>query len=182
MSLESDELEDRDIVGARKTLAVTMQSNLTNIILVMLIITYCLVTFIFTAIPDDKTNNDLNIKAIYHVTESIFITIFIIEVISSRYAFKQMYFSNKFNVINCVIIAIIVIFLIIDIAVDNYSVSILLRTRGVMRLFHAPIILENIKSRMKMQRSINYRDMKIKDTDDKPTAEKVIEILLELNE
>lgn len=40
MSLESDELEDRNIIGRRKYLAVKMQSNTVNIIIVALIITY----------------------------------------------------------------------------------------------------------------------------------------------
>ena len=40
MSLESDELEDRNIIGRRKYLAMKMQSNTINIIIVALIITY----------------------------------------------------------------------------------------------------------------------------------------------
>lgn len=40
MSLESDELEDRNIIGRRKTLAMMMQSHIINISIVALIITY----------------------------------------------------------------------------------------------------------------------------------------------
>lgn len=106
--------------------------------------------------------------------------LFISEVICSRYAFKELYFNNKFNFANCIIIVIIVLLLIIDIAADNYTVSILSRIRGVGRLFHVPVIFENIKSKLKLQRSLSYKGI-AGEEDDTPTAERVVELLLEIN-
>lgn len=77
---------------------------------------------------------------------------------------------------------LIIILLIIDIAVDNYTVSILSRCRGVMRLFYLPIILENIQSHLKHQRFMNYTNLRSNEDPDKSTVEKVIQILLELTE
>ena len=93
----------------------------------------------------------------------------------------ELYFANKYNLVNSIIILFIITFLFIDIASNDYTASILLRTRGVMRLFHVPIILDNMKSHMKSKQFQEYRDMRL-DTNDKPTAERVMEILIELAE
>ena len=159
-SLESDELEDRDIVGTRKILAIAIQSNFVNIGIVIMIILYCIITFIFMSVPPEHYN-DVSVKAVYHSIEAIFIFAFITEVAIFRYSFKQLYFSNKFNFINFIFLIVIIIFLILDIFVDNFTVSVLLRIRGVMRLFHVPVILESIQSHIKMQKMNDYSDIGI---------------------
>lgn len=179
MSLMSDELEDRDIYGARKKLALKLQNNVMNIAIVISIITYSIATFIFTSVPEDDWKG--TIDPIYHSFESIFILVFVVEVALHKYAFKEMYFSNKFNLVNFILILIIILFWVLDIIITNYTVSILLRTRGVMRLFHVPVILESIKSHIKLQKGQNMIDLMILE-EEKPTAEKVVEILLQVNE
>lgn len=180
MSLQSDELEDRDIVGARKEIAIKLQSNIVNVAIVVLIITYSFITFIFTSVPEEEAETSV-VKAIYHTIESIFLILFLAEVIIYRYAFKEMYFSNKLNFVNFILTLIIIVFWVLDIAINNYTASILFRMRGVMRLFHVPVILENIKTHIKLQRVLSMNDYKLKD-DDRPTAEKVIEILIGISE
>ena len=180
MSLESDELEDRDIVGTRKTMAMAVQSNLVNIAIVVLIISYWAITFIFTSVPPEDSNM-IGVKATYHSIECLFLTAFVIEIIIFRYSFKELYFSNKFNLVNFILIMIIIIFLVIDIAVDNFTISVLLRVRGAMRLFHVPVLLESIKSHIKMQRMNSFKDIMVEDRD-KTTVEKVIEILVSLGD
>lgn len=180
MSLESDELEDRNIIGTRKTMAIVVQSNVVNIGIVVFIIAYCAITFIFTSIPPDNSNI-VAVKATYHTIEFVFIVIFIIEIVISRYSFKELYFSNKFNLVNVILIVFIIIFLIIDIAVEDFTVSVLLRVRGVMRLFHVPVILESIKSHIKMQSMNSYKEVLIENRD-KTTVEKVIEILISIGD
>lgn len=181
MSLQSSELEDRDIIGARKSLAQMLQSNSINVTIVVLIILYCFITFIFTSIPEDKAEEP-GVKATYHTIESLFLTAFITEVIVYRYAFKEMYFNNKFNLVNFILILVSLLFLILDIIIGNFTVSILLRSRGVMRLFHVPVILENIKSHLKLQRNLSFYGANPQEDDEKPTAERIIEILMDLNQ
>ena len=179
MSLQSDELEDRNIMGARKTLAMKLQQNFINIVIVVLILTYSVLTFAFTA-----ANKDLNhvvIKPIYHSIELIFIIAFVAEVIIFKYAFKELYFLNKFNVANAVVVGLIILFWIMDIAINNYAISILLRMRGVMRLFHVPIIFENMKSYIRLQKGLSVLETKLADNE-KSNAERVIETLLQLSE
>ena len=178
--MESDELEDRDIVGARKTLAMIAQSNFVNFGIVLIIILYWILTFIFMSIPPENDNN-VALKATYHSIEAIFIFVFVVEVAIFRYSFKEMYFSNKFNFINFIFLIIIIIFLVSDIAIDNFTVSVLLRSRGVMRLFHVPVILESIKSRIKRQKMNDFDDIRVQ-CHDKPTVEQVIEILMSIQD
>lgn len=90
MSLQSEELEDRDIVGTRKSLALSLQSNVINVGIVILIITYGLFTFIITAI--DKNTGKDHIMIVYHSVESIFILAFVIEILVYKYAFRELYF------------------------------------------------------------------------------------------
>ena len=153
MSLQSDELEDRNILGARKSLAMLLQLNCINYSLVVMIITYGILTFLFTSLSEDTNHNV--IMPLYHSVESIFILVFVVEIVIYKYAFKEMYFHNKFNVTNCVLTGIIIIFWVLDIIVTNYSISILLRMRGVMRLVHVPVILENIKSYSRLQKGLS---------------------------
>lgn len=51
----------------------------------------------------------------------------------------------------------------------------------MMRLFHVPVLLENIKSHIKLQRQQSLHDIMLIN-EEKPTAEKVIEMLLQINE
>lgn len=121
------------------------------------------------------------VKATYHSIECLFIAAFIAEIVVFRYSFKELYFSNKFNLVNVILIGIIIVFLIADIAIENFTISILLRVRGVMRLFHVPVILESIKSHLKMQKMNSYKDLLIENST-KSSVEKVIEILISLGD
>lgn len=108
MSLQSDELEDRNIVGKRKSLALTLQQNYINAGIVILIIAYAILTFLFMSI--DKGLDDTTVKIIYHSLEALFISIFIAEISIYKYAFKELYLTNKFNIINLILTGIILIF------------------------------------------------------------------------
>ena len=149
MSLQSSELEDLDIYGYRKILAMRLQTTNINMLRVILIISYCILTFVFTSISQDLDKDVL--MPIYHTFEGLFIILFAIEILLYKYAFKEMFHLNRFNFANSIIVIIITIFWIGDIAISNYTISILLRIRGVMRLIHIPVIFDNIQSHMRIQ-------------------------------
>jgi len=132
-----------------------------------------------TALDTDTDDNIIMIS--YHSIEAVIILLFIVEIITYKYAFKEMYFHNKFNVVNLILTITIILFLVLDIFITNKHISILLRIRGVMRLFHVPVILENIKSHIRQQRGLNIMDSPYLEVD-KPNSEQVIEILLRMSE
>lgn len=174
MSLQSEELEERDIVGYRKSLALNLQRNTINFGIVILIVTYSLflllVMRIFTSVN----------MIIYHSLEGIFILIFVIEIIVYRYAFKKLYFSNKFNYLNSILTGVIILFWLTDIFIDDKNIGIITSTRGCMRLLHIPVILENIRSQLRLKRSL-MMDSGVLETD-KPNSERIIELLLQIGD
>jgi len=159
MSLESEDLDEKDIYGIRKNLAKRLQMTSTNIFRVVLIISYCLLTFVCTSIDEDLDKGA--VMAIYHTFELIFIIFFVIEILVYKYAFKEMYHLNKFNLTNSILVCVIIVFWAGDIFISSYTISILLRMRGVMRLIHIPAICENLQSHMrKKTENTIYRDGK----------------------
>lgn len=94
---------------------------------------------------------------------------------------ESFIFNNNYNRINLVLTGFIIIFWVLDVFIDYYTVSILLRTRGCMRLVHVPIILENIRSHWRLKRGLSMMDSNLLDSD-KPNSEKIIELLLQIGD
>ena len=79
-------------------IATKLQTNTLNVSRVILIVAYAFITFIFTSMSEDL--NHSTVMPIYHSVEFIFIVLFVAEIIVFKYAFKEMYFSWKLNVLN----------------------------------------------------------------------------------
>ena len=155
MTMQSSEFEEENITGLRKSLAKELQIPWINIVRALLIIAYFGITIIMTSLNEDLDKDSNGV--IYHVLESIFIALFILEIVLFRYAFKRKYYQNKFNVVNSALVAIILLFWILDIAITNYTISVLLRMRGSLRLIYVPIIVEHIHHQIKTIRGEDYR-------------------------
>ena len=159
-------------------IATKLQTNTLNVSRVILIVAYAFITFIFTSMSEDL--NHSTVMPIYHSVEFIFIVLFVAEIIVFKYAFKEMYFSWKLNVLNTLMTWLIIIFWGLDIFIKNYSISILLRTRGCFRLFYIPVIFEQINSHNKKNKG-NFFDDNVSSYD-KPSFEQIVEVLLKISE
>ena len=142
-----------------QSLAKELQIPWLNIARAALIVSYFGLTTIMTSLNEDldKGSN----AVVFHTLESIFIALFLLEIVLFKYAFKKKYYENKFNIVNSIFIAVIILFWILDVVISNYTVSILLRVRGSLRLVYIPVIVEHIHSHIKKIRGQEYRMGKI---------------------
>lgn len=158
MSMQSSEFEEENITGLRKSLAKELQIPWINICRALVIIIYFGITIIMTSLNEDLDKGSNGVS--FHAIESVFISLFILEIVLFRYAFKRKYYENKFNIVNSMFVALIFVFWILDIVITNYTVSVLLRMRGSLRLVYIPIIIEHIHHHIKIIREEEYRQGK----------------------
>lgn len=153
--MQSSEFDQESIRGLRRKMAKELQIPWINVGRAILIMLYWVFTTILTSLSGDLDKGATN--TVYHSLESIFIVLFILEILLFKFAFKGKYFENKFNVINLILVILIFLFWILDIFISNYTISVILRIRGSLRLAYIPIIVEHIKSNIKKKRGKEYQ-------------------------
>ncbi|CAI2381292.1 unnamed protein product [Moneuplotes crassus] len=174
MSMQSSEFEEENITGVRKSLAKELQIPWINICRALVIIIYFGITIIMTSLNEDLDKGSNGV--LFHAIESVFISLFILEIVLFRYAFKRKYYENKFNIVNSMFVALIFVFWLLDIVITNYTVSVLLRMRGSLRLVYIPIIIEHIHHHIKIIREEEYRQEI--ENGDHPTTDQIVQILM----
>ena len=135
--MDDNELMEAGLTPCRIKLAAVLRSKIYDIFMIMLILAYTLLIFVFFAIPDDwvRTTKDLTF------IELGILGIFVIEIALHLFAFGCLYLDDKWNVFDLIVIILSIVFVILDMFVNNKVVESILKIRGIFRLLRIFILI-----------------------------------------
>jgi flagellin-specific chaperone FliS len=177
--MEKEELIKHGVIGGRLAIAEFIKTKLYDIFVILLIIIYTLLIFVYFGLDGTtyETNNKLN-DTLY-VIELVILAFFVIDISLHIGAFHCLYLRDGWNIFDMVVIALSIVFVILDMNVKNKTVQNILKIRGIFRLLRIFILIRKLNL-LRIKRDIQKKK-KISGTIDlRSPLERVLEILNEL--
>jgi cAMP-specific phosphodiesterase 4 len=112
------------------------------------------------------------------VVELAILGIFVVEISLNIYAYQMFYLNDKWNLLDFIIIIISIVFVVLEMEMEDSSLSGLFRIRGIFRLLRLFLLIRKLnelkKKRDAIKRKVNA------EVSMSSAAEKIIEILNDL--
>ncbi len=140
--MENDELIRYGISHGRMKVASLLRSKPYDIFMIVLIILYTLLIFLFFAFADTFFEGD-NLK-IFYIIELSILGVFCIEILVHTIAFGLLYVRDWWNVFDIIIIILSLVFVFLDIYVQNDQLSGFLKIRGIFRLLRIFLLFRKL--------------------------------------
>lgn len=172
--MNEEDLLKYGITGCRLSTANVLRSKPYDIFMIILIILYTLLIFLFFGFEDTFFSGD-NVM-IFYIIELSILGIFCVEITVHIIAFTMLYLRDWWNLFDILIIIISLIFVFLDIFVDNDQLSGFLKIRGIFRLLRIFLLIRKL-SQLKEKRDIQKRKVLLMGFDIRSPLERVLEIL-----
>ncbi|CDW89816.1 UNKNOWN [Stylonychia lemnae] len=178
--LEPEELQKLGIRGTRLEIALMLRSKPFDVAMIILIIFYTLLIFIFFAFVDTFFNDEKS-QNVFYIIELVILGIFCIEIVFHLIGYGMLYLKDSWNIFDIVIIILSIIFVFLDIFVDNPALQGFLKIRSVFRVLRIFLLVRKL-SALKSKREQHKRTILKMGFDMRSPLEKVLEILNELRD
>jgi len=86
----------------------------------------------FLAFEDGAFKSNKPLEWVVEVFELCFIYIFVLDILLKTIAYMSMYWRDIWNIVDFLSLIFILIFIILDMAIDDKSASMIFRLRGVV--------------------------------------------------
>ena len=144
--MDKEDLEKIGIVGRRLTLATLLKSRAYDIIMIILIIMYTLLIFVYFAFDCNYFEENPEDEKIFLIIEIVILGIFCVEIFLNIVAFHWWYLKDPWNFFDLVIIIISIIFVLLDVYVENNALKGFLKIRGIFRLLRIFILIRKLNA------------------------------------
>jgi hypothetical protein len=134
------------ILGYRLKLALFLKSKVYDIFMIILIVCYTILIFLFFGLEDTTFFAQGSDSTIFYIIELCILGIFCIEIITYILTFHCLYFMDMWNIFDIVIIMISIVFVLLDIFVQNTALSAFLKIRGIFRLVRIFILIRKLNA------------------------------------
>ena len=178
--MDKDELKRSGIVGRRLKIAMALKSKPYDIFMIILIIFYTLLIFLFFAFADSYFQDDKN-QNIFYIIELSILGIFCVEIAFHLFAFKCLYFKDYWNIFDLCIIILSLIFVFLDIFVNNDVLDGILKIRGIFRLLRIFLLIRKLNT-LRIKSEFKKRSITAQGYDLRSPLELVLEILNSLRD
>jgi hypothetical protein len=180
LSLNEEDFKEHNITGFRMMLARSLGSKVVDITLLILTSFYTFLVLVLMGFDRDFYDNNSGVEITFQVIEFIILAIFISDVIARIYAYRGLYFSEKFNIVDIILVSLAVVLAIIDVPVDDPKASAFLRLRGIFRLLRVGVVF--LRFEEQSASNINKLKSDVAYSDYKSPLERTLEILTSLKE
>ena len=180
LNAAKEDLEELNISQWRINIANFMRSKPVDIFIIVLIILYTLLVIVYLAI-EDLIDDDKTVDTTLHIVELVFLFIFWVEITLNLIGFGILFLKDYWNIADITVILLAIIFVILDMTLDDSSLSGVFRLRGLFRLLRVGILIRKFDAIRK--KSAARKQMKIRDIYHVSSpAEIVNEILCEVRD
>lgn len=142
-----------------------------------LIIIYTAMVLCFLAFEDGAFSSNKPLEWVVEVLEICFILIFLVDITLKTSAYWLLYWREKINIIDFAAILFIFLFVILDMAIDDKSASMIFRLWGITWIGWIYFIMRKL-GEMKHQKQVRAKWSKLELSEIKDPLDKVIEILV----
>ena len=180
LNAAKEDLEELNISQWRINIANFMRSKPVDIFIIALILLYTLLVIVYLAI-EDLIDDDKTVETTLQIVELVFLFIFWVEITLNLIGFGILFLKDYWNIADITVILLAIIFVILDMTLDDSSLSGVFRLRGLFRLLRVGILIRKFDAIRK--KSAARKQMKIRDIYHVSSpAEIVNEILCEVRD
>ena len=180
LNAAKEDLEELNISQWRINIANFMRSKPVDIFIIALILLYTLLVIVYLAI-EDLIDDDKTVETTLQIVELVFLFIFWVEITLNLIGFGILFLKDYWNIADITVILLAIAFVILDMTLDDSSLSGVFRLRGLFRLLRVGILIRKFDAIRK--KSAARKQMKIRDIYHVSSpAEIVNEILCEVRD
>ena len=153
--------EDYNIGECRRRVANFMRSKPVDVFIITLILLYTLLVVVYLAI-DDEIEDNHGAEISLQIVELVFLFIFCIEISLNLIGFGCLFIKDYWNIADITVILLAIAFVILDMVLDDSSLSGLFRLRGLFRLLRVGILIrkfDSIRKKSQARRRMKSRDI-----------------------
>lgn len=180
MLMDKEELQKIGIDGWRLDLAMKLRTKAYDVLMIILIILYTCLIFIYFALADQYFSGGINL-VIFYIIELTILGIFVIEIFLHFLAFRLLYLKDYWNIFDLIIIIISVVFVLLDIFINNSVIDVILKIRGIFRLLRVFLLIRKLNT-LRVKREVQKRALTSNGYDLRSPLERVLEILNNLRD
>jgi hypothetical protein len=125
--------------------------------MIILIILYTLLIFVYFSI-DCTTLDESKVTNIFLYIEISILSIFSIEIILNIIALRSYYMRDPWNIFDIIIIALSIIFVLLDLFINSQALNGILKIRGIFRLLRIFILIRKLNT-IRVKRDLRQRKM-----------------------
>lgn len=177
--MSNEQLANRGVVGWRLKISDVLKTKAFDIGMITLIILYTLLIFLFFALDGTQAYADHSTP--FYVIELVILGVFSLEIFFHFLAYGELYFYDKWNIFDIFIIILSILFVLLDILVDNKALKGFLKIRGVFRLLRIFILIRKLNV-LRVKRDLQRKKMLSVGYTFSTPLEKVLEILNDLRD
>jgi len=126
-------------------IALILRSKPFDVGMILLIVLYTALIFIFFAFVDTFFNDDSS-QNIFYIIELCILGIFCFEIFFHIVGYGLLYLKDNWNIFDIVIIILSIIFVFLDIFVNNSALSGVLKIRSVFRVLRIFLLIRKLSS------------------------------------
>ena len=132
-----------------------LKSKIYDVFMILLIISYTL--FVLVQFGIDEQDWFLKVQNTIYIIELVVLGIFVVEIIFHIYAFGLFYIKDCWNIVDIIVIAISIAFVILDLTVKSSSIlKGILKIRGIFRLLRVFILIRKLNI-VRMKRELRSK-------------------------
>ena len=138
-----------------------MRSKAIDIFIIVLILLYTLLVIVYLAI-EDVIEDHRAVELSLQITELVFLFIFCVEISLNLIGFGMFFIKDWWNIADVTVILLAIIFVILDMTLDDSSLSGLFRLRGLFRLLRVGILIrkfDSIRKKSQARKRMQIRDI-----------------------
>mmetsp|Transcript_9267 Transcript_9267/g.8919 ORF Transcript_9267/g.8919 Transcript_9267/m.8919 type:complete len:228 (-) Transcript_9267:1149-1832(-) len=129
----------------RVSIANFMRAKSVDVFIIILILLYTLLVVVYLAI-DDEIEGSKSAEMALQITELCFLFVFCIEITLNLVGFGCLFIKDWWNIADITVILLAIVFVILDMILDDSSLSGLFRLRGLFRLLRVGILIRKFDS------------------------------------
>jgi len=122
-----------------------MRAKSVDVFIIILILLYTLLVVVYLAI-DDEIEGSKSAEMALQITELCFLFVFCIEITLNLVGFGCLFIKDWWNIADITVILLAIVFVILDMILDDSSLSGLFRLRGLFRLLRVGILIRKFDS------------------------------------
>lgn len=164
--MDQEDMKEAGIVGAHHKVGMVLVSKTYDVIMIILIVVYCMLIAVYFVLEDVlfepfKENGVPTNSAVESVEKGFFfgelviLGVFCIDIGLHVFAYGMFYLKDVWNIADFIVILFSVAAVLLDIFVNNETLSGILKIRGLMRLVRIFILFRKVNTiRVKRDRRL----------------------------
>ena len=143
MIMDENELISFGIRGNRLTLTKHLRSKPYDVLMIILIVLYTLLIFLILSLVDSFFNN---IQDVFYIIELAILGVFCVDITLHIIALGKLYLREYWNIVDLAIIILSVIFVLLDLFVNNTALQGFLKIRGIFRFLRIFLLIRKLNT------------------------------------